>query len=561
MTGRHGGRRGRGIPSGQLLFAGRGVGGGGARRGVLAHTARGAAALILSLIVLVGAVNASAATLGGASAHSLGAASTANARASGVTIDWTGTPSGAAWNVDGATVRAEGGSFAAGDTVKLTVAPAAGHTGAPCEVRTTPAAASATVAFPAAAFAACGVLRFDRLGTVAVAVSGAQVAVAASRVGDVRSALTAHSGPVLNADRALVARTEAVVDGGVSYVGRIAVDVTRGATVEDLVGERLDVALLGPDGTVRARVGGVISAAADAPVRVTMEAGSAIPTVVIDPRANLPRASWQRSGDVASVSGLLLAPQRIGEAPSPAPASLVSANAQPATPPVRYAIEAVALDPRLTYTYTTPANDRNSLSYCHTFSVTNTSAQPVTWQVVFDTSLPPLWGMDPTKAGAIGSQWGYVTKSYVAATHLWTIAGSGANAVLQPGQTLSGMGYCAADVPQPPVDPSGFTTAVSVVAGATDYHVQLRVSVRSDRIYNAPWEITVDLADYVCAASLTGKAITFSRVQATPVAGSRTKYVIRGLANDTQYVSASHSRDFVFASYSPGGPGWAKPCR
>ncbi|MBF0817095.1 hypothetical protein E4U02_11770 [Microbacterium paludicola] len=327
MTGRHGGRRGRGIPSGQLLFAGRGVGGGGARRGVLAHTARGAAALILTLIVLVGAVNASAATLGGASAHSLGAASTPNARASAVTIDWTGTPSGAAWNVDGATVRAEGGaSFAAGDTVKLTVAPAAGHTGPPCEVRTTPAAASATVALPATAFAACGALRFDRLGTVAVAVSGAQVAVAASRVGDVRSALTAHSGPVLNADRALVARTEAVVDAGVAYVGRIAVDVTRGATVEDLVGERLDVALLGPDGTVRARVGGVISAAPDAPVRVTTEAGSAVPTVVIDARANLPRASWQRSADVASLSGLLLAPQRIGEAPSPAAAIQMSGS-------------------------------------------------------------------------------------------------------------------------------------------------------------------------------------------------------------------------------------------
>ncbi|MFL0410389.1 hypothetical protein ACH0AH_04340 [Microbacterium paludicola] len=459
-------------------------------------------------------------------------------------------------------MRAEGGaSFAAGDTIKLMVAPAAGQPSAPCEVRATSATAVTAVSFPAASFAACGALRIDRLGTAAVAVSGAQVAVAASSVGDVRSALTSHSGPVLNVDRELVARAETVVDAGVSYLSRIAVTVARGATVEDLVGERLDVALLRADGTVRARVGGVISAAANAAVRVTTETGSAVPTILIDPRANLPKSSWPRSADVTGLSGLLLASQRIGEAPSAAPASLVSAALQPATPPLQYGVDAVALDSRLTYTYTTPRNDGNLLSFCHTFSVTNTSAQPVTWQVVFDTSLPPLWGMDPTKAGAIGSQWGYVTKSYVAATHLWTIAGSGANAVLQPGQTLSGMGYCAADVPQPPVDPSGFTTAVSVVAGATDYHVQLRVSVRSDRIYNAPWEITVDLADYVCAASLTGKAITFSRVQATPVAGSRTKYVIRGLANDTQYVSASHSRDFVFASYSPGGPGWAKPCR
>jgi hypothetical protein len=505
-------------------------------------------------IVLAGTVSASAATLGGASAHALGAATAATSRVPAVALEWAGTPSGSTWNVDSVLVRSEGAPFAAGDTVKLVVAPAAGSTARPCEVRTTPAAATAAVTFTASAFAACGALPFDRMGTAAVAVSGVQAAVAASTVGDVRGALTSYAGELRNSARTLVTGVETVAEGGVSYISRITVAVTRGATAADLVGERIDLALLTANGVVRTRVGGVVSGAADTAVRIL--SGASSPTIAIDPRAGRAKADWPRPGDVTALSALLVETQRLGATASAPPVTLGSGvvAAAPGS-----ALEAISLDTRLAYDYTPEGNHRNELTFCHTFTVTNTSSAAVTWRLTFDTSLPPLWGMDPRASGALSSKWGLATVSYAASTHRWTIGGESHNAVLAPGEVASA-GYCAGEVPEPPVDPSGYTAQVSLAAGGTNDHVQVQVSLRSERIWNEPWQLTVDLADYVCASSLAGKTVTFDRVEATRVAGSATKYVIRGTGGDTRYVSASHPRDFVFASYSPGGAGWAKPC-
>lgn len=530
--------------------------GGGRDRGVPA-AARAVTAVVVAL-ALAGAVQADAATLGGATGHALGAATAATARIPAVTLQWSGAPSAAGWIVDGVRVTSEGAPFAAGDAVELTVAPAAGRAGAPCEVRTAPAAETAAVRFDAGAFAACGALPYDALGRVAVAISGERAAAGASSLGAVRAALTSYSGGLRSTARTLEPRAESVTEGGVSFLARISFTV-RGATADDLVGERLDVALLGADGAVRDRIGGVVSSAADAPVRVVT--GGDAPVVVVDARAGRAPAEWPRTADVARFSALLAAPQRLGASASPPPVSLAAGVVERPAPRPGSALDAVDPDPRLAYAYPTDGNYTNGLAFCHTFTVRNTSSQAVRWQLAFDTSLPPLWGLDPTRSGALASQWGFRTRGYDPATHLWTIEGTPGNAVIPPGQSVSGLGYCAEDVPQPPVDPTSFTTSISLVPGGTDNHVQLRIQVRSDRRWNVPWEVTVDLADHVCAASLTGRTVTFSRVQATPVPGSSTAYVLRGTAGDTQYVSASQPRDVVFASYAPGGPGWAPPCR
>jgi len=550
---------------GVRLLAGRGVGGGRRARGARARTARGAAAAFLVLLAVGSTVSASAATLGGAAPDGLGAASASNARTPAVTLEWQGAPTASGWTVGGVTVRAEDSTFAAGDVVKLT---AAGASGAPCEVRTTTRASARTVAFDAAAFAPCGAVAYDALSAVAVSVSGARAAVTtASSMGPVSTALSSFMGAVRNGDRVLRTGYDTVVDGGVSYLSQLRVAVTTGATGDDLVGERLDVALRAADGGVGPRFGGVVSAAPDAAVRVVVDPsgmGERFPTIVIDPRAGRDRGSWVRTADVTGLAVLLAAPQRLGTSPSAPAVSLASGTIQPPAPPApraETAVDAVAVSAGAAYSHPPETNYTNGLSFCHTFTVTNTTSQPVRWTVTFDTSLPPLWGLDPTAAGALSSSWGFQTLAYDRSTHLWTIGGIDQNAVIPAGQSVSGMQYCVEHVPEPPVDPSHYRWSAAVVPDSSDWNVQLRIAITSDRVWNEPWRVTVDLADYVCPASLVGKSITFDRVHATPVPGSTTRFVLTGTTGDTRYVSASHPRDFVFASFAAGDGGWRQPCR
>lgn len=542
----------------------RAAGGWGAARRARAPRRRPLAfAAIAALVGGAGVVTASASTLGGLDSDTLGSAGASTSHVPAVTLEWTGEPRGDSWDVAAVRVRAEEHPFAAGDEVKLTVAGAASDGVAPCEVRTTPVASTAEVLFGQREFAACGRLPFAQIDTVAVSVDGIGVEPVStgSGLGEVRTALAAYAGGVRDAARAPRVSVATTLEDGVAVLSQITVDVPRGATAAGLVGERVDVALRGNSGSAPARFGGLISSDPGAPVRVVTDpagVGETFPSVVIDPRAGRPRAEWPRAAAVTSFSVLLSAPQRLDSAHSAPAISMASGQlAQRGGT----ALDAIDLDKRLSYAYAPTRNHTNGLTFCHVFAVTNTSKAPVTWKLAFDTSLEPLWGLDPTSPGAFSSQWGFTTTSFDARTHRWTIGGPAGDTVLAPGQTRSDMGYCAQNVPEPPVDPARYAASVSVVPGSSDWDVQLQVSIRSDSDWNVPWELTVDLADHVCGASLKGQTVTFSRVQATPVPGSSTAYVLRGTTGDTRYVSSDHPRDFVFAAYPAGNSGWHLPCK
>lgn len=232
-------------------------------------------------------------------------------------------------------------------------------------------------------------------------------------------------------------------------------------------------------------------------------------------------------------------------------------NGEEGTQPVTDGTQPVNLDTRLTYTEPSgKANPNNSLYYCYNFKVTNSSNEPVEWEVTFDTTKAPLWGMNPTRIaantpGALSSLWGGVTDNYNPENGYWTIKGESYNRTLQPGGEAQ-VGYCAqANIPE--ADPSTFSTEIAFSSGSNTYNAELAVRVTSTSSYFVPWEIEVDLADYACVNTLPS-TITGVDGNSTLTRIEGTRYILRGvIATDTRFVSSSRPRDFVFFRWNPGG--------
>ncbi|GAA2180017.1 hypothetical protein GCM10009785_09070 [Brooklawnia cerclae] len=535
------------------------------------------AALTAIALLTFGISPAYATTLGGLTTAGLGSADAVTRLLTGVQLEWDARPVGSDWMLSGLALTPDPGqSFAAGDTVRVALE-ADIDSDPVCEfvipVSEEQAAAGAVRVDEGVVGDECPAFPLGEATTVAVAVTGTGVATTlTSRVGPVSGTLASYSGTVLDTGRTLQAGFDTEQVSGQSYVSELFVDVTSGATAGELIGQEVSVALYDTDADVAYQFTGTISDDSDAPVRVTTTrsaTGASFPTILIDPRQGDDPAGWPREDTVARFSVMLSSPQHLGTpydgaAPDQA-LSIVDGTIDADDPGTRVpssALDPIGLDQRLVYAYPKDkTNDTNQLSFCHTFTLVNTSDEPVAWSLTFDTSLPPMWGLDPTKPGAFSSAWNFVTTSYDATTHLWTIAGvAGNNDVLAPGQSLGAVGYCVQNVPVPPVDPDSFDVQVEVEPGSTEWWVALRITVTSTSQWSVPWEATVDLADYVCPTNLAGRSVTFQRSVATPVAGSSTAYLIRGTTGDTRFVSASLPRDYVFVAYSPGGTKWQKSC-
>lgn len=524
----------------------------------------------LGLLVLVSTVPAAAATLGGSTADSLSSARASTQRLTGVQLDWAPVFAGLDWRVDGLTVTADPGqTFLAGDVLKVTL----GRSGdSACEVTKNLSEDATTVSLDAPLQEACQWIGFDEIDRVAVVVTGDDLAASfTSGLGEIRGTLSSFDGAVVNPNRTLRAGVETGLESS-PYVGDIEVDVTEdGLTAASLAGTRVSALLQNPDTQATFEYSGVISLDESDPIRVAPNGGSTVQTITVDLAALASRAGTPRvkTAEVSRFTVILSSPQHLGAAYDGAvgayAVSVVDGTIDADSPPdstAGTALDPIGLDRRLSYQYPPATNfDSSTLSFCHSFTISNTSDEPVDWTLTFNTSYRPLWGLDPTASGVFSSAWNWETVSYDPATHLWTIRGVGWNRTLQPGQTLSGMGYCVQNVPVPPVDPAAFTHAVSVNPSSGAYWTSLSLTVASTSSWNLPWEVTLDLADYVCAAGLEGRPLQWhGDLVVTPVQG--TVYRLRGRTGSYARFVAS-GRPLTIDSllgYAPANGSFALPC-
>lgn len=524
------------------------------------------AALVLA--VLASAITASAAGLGGLASGLLSGARAETRHHTGIDLTWTPAASGSSWRAEAVTLTTNPGeSFRSGDRVTLTIQR---HDSTACELGATTSAGD-TIHFDRTAFAAaCRTVAFDEIDSIAVAVAGDDPATTlTSDLGEVHGTLSAFGGSVIDPDRSLRTRIGTGRIGGISYLNALSVEVEgAGLSAADLAGARVIARLFSTDTSTAYEYSGAVSLTSSEPIHVdSTTTGATVITFTIDPI---------RLSDVNRVGIVLASPQHLGAGGTGGTASRYAISTvtdsltgsggsdddETPAPPVSSALQAISLDQRLSYSYQEPTNfDANALGFCHTFTVSNTSSEPVDWTLTFDTSLPPLWGFDPTAAGAFSSAWNWETVSYDPATHRWTIRGKDGMRIVQPGATINGMGYCVADVPVPPVDPASFSSAVTVSASSNAYWVQLSLSVSSSSHWNRPWEVTVDLADHVCGAGLQDAALQWhASVEVTRL--DATRYTVRGrLGANTRFVSASRPISLSpLLGYAPAGGKYRLPC-
>lgn len=543
--------------------------------------ARRTVVAIAAVVALGSVVVASATSLGGTRTQDLGAAAGDPQQLTEVTLDWTPVWQDGEWRAGALRVAADPErGFLAGDVVSVAVTGAAS-----CEVDTVIAETSEAVELTAAQLdVACGeapVLDADT--DVAISITGSDGVTVVSDVGELAGSVSGFASTVVDSAADLTAELD--IDNGT--VHSLGLEIAE--TADDLEGARVFLAILS-DTTAR-NYDVVASSASDAAAAITDGGdGARIDVALAD-------LGWTVSGTVdLQVAVSTAQVLQIGVHDTPG-MRLVSASVdagssgggsgggsngggdgggddgtggsepiEPTEPaePTEPTTPGSGLDPvvvsaGITYSYSTPWSgaQTNLLTFCHQFTVTNTTGAALSdWTVQFDTTLAPMWGMDPTVAGTVRLS-NIETRAYDASTGYWTLGGANDWArQIEAGGSRT-VQFCADSVPTPDADPSLFDVTVSVEAG-NDWYVTFRVEVTSTSEFYVPWSVEVDFADLVCGSSLSGHPISFQQVSATALADG-TSYLVQGTAGNTMLVSASSPRSFTFASYSPG-PGWQLPC-
>lgn len=523
-----------------------------AARGTRTAARRRVAALLglLAVVTLSGSVIGSAAGLGGAHPQQLGAGDVQTRELAGLDIQYAPHWDEGDWRLGSVTLT--GGAdrgFRAGDQISMSVH-APGRT---CEASAVTEGAVQSVTLTEGMSApGCAITRMAPrdVTTVAISVTGTDGITRTSTIGNLSGSLAAFSGALLDTGRVIHGQADTEVVGQQNQITQVHLRLP-GTSVSEVDGASIAVVL---PGTGQTR--GTVSTAADAPVRVQSDpGGGSLITLVTD-------QAWAIEGEV-EVYALLATTQHLSGPDAPGAISTTSwtVTAEPVAPPpakVDHALQPVSLTPGLEYDYTWTGGQGNLLEYCHNFTVTNVSDVTVPdWTVQFDGSLAPLWGANPQVPGTITYN-NIETRAYDEHTGLWTLGAiHDWHRVLQPGATQH-FGYCAERVPTPEPDPSQFEVS-PVRVGGGDWHVTFTIEVTSTSQFHVPWSVEVDFADLVCPASLAEHPLDFSRVLATPIEGSTTRYLIQGTPGDTQLISRDQPRVFTFAQYGPA-PGWQLPC-
>ncbi|GAB2623387.1 hypothetical protein [Pseudactinotalea suaedae] len=512
---------------------------------------------LIAAIALSSVVLSSATGLGGLRTQDLGGAAASTQLLDGVSLSWKPTWQNGGWRVGEVGVTADPArGFRAEDEVRLTIAGAQ-----PCEIVTDVTAATGSLTLDAARLtAACAALpALTATTAVALAVTGADGASSLGNLGGLTGSLAGFAGRA-----ATTATATATANAGV--VSSVVVDVA-GAVPAQLGGARVLIARTTASGveTFTTAVGTAtpVSGGARISIDLSGQRWSTLSAVQLDVAISLPQVL---GGGVSAAAGTALARVTVpaGATPAPDPGGGTDDGGGGSTPPppatTGNALVPVTVSPGMSYRYHTPWTgvQTNVLTFCHEFTVTNTTSRALgDWTVTFNTKLAPMWGMNPTAAGTVTLD-NIATRSFDAKTGYWTVGGSNDWARKVEAGGSRTVRFCATSVPTPPVNPALYDVKVSVVPQG-DWYVTFRVKVTSTSEFYVPWRAEVDLAQLVCGTSLAGRPITFSQVVATPVPGSTTRYVLQGTPGDTQLVSASHSREITFAAYGPG-PGWRLPC-
>lgn len=527
---------------------------------------RRSAAVVAAALGVLGLISlpvSAATTTGGVTAGALAATRGQTQRINGVQLDWTPVAVKSVWTVGGLTVTTDPGeSFAAGDQVKVTLV----RSSSSCEFSATAAAAGTKVSLSQSAITtACGQVGFDSVRSVALSVTGNGLATSfTGNLGNLRGTLASFGGAVVNPQLTLKANAATTVASGVAYVGTVTVTVTGGSvTASSLAGTQALVQFYGSDTGKLFQYSGTISLDSSAAIRAS-GSGTAV-TVSIDTAA-LAGTTRPKTSDVDSFSVAFNSPQHVGASVTGSAGayavSLVTGTIETPAPTAKWAVDAVNLDGRLSYQYSESETNENnsSLSFCHTFTVTNTSSSAVDWRVTFDTSLPPLWGFNPL-SGGFRSAWGWDTVSYNATTHLWTIGGPSWARSLQSRQSVTA-GYCVDNVPVPAVNPTTFSYDLRPNSVSSNWFVSLDLAVTSTSRWNVPWEITVDLADYVCAAGLQGRTVMWAPTVQV-LSGRGSVYTLRGVTGwNSRYVSTPKPLSLSsVATYSPANGQYGSTCQ
>lgn len=263
------------------------------------------------------------------------------------------------------------------------------------------------------------------------------------------------------------------------------------------------------------------------------------------------------TGSALQIDAAITVPQVLDSGVGTATGVILStATVDAETPTAESALDPVETSPGIEYSFRTPwaGAETNSLNFCHEFTVTNTTATTLTdWWITFDTTLAPMWGMDPTEDGAVVSTT-LRTLEFNRSSGLWTIgAVDGWFNTIEPYSSRV-VQFCARNVPMPTPDPSLFDARVT--ADVQDNgNATLSIAVTSASEFYVPWQVEMDLADLVCADALGDHTVQFwGQVAAAPVEGSTTRYVVEG-SGGTELVSATNPRNFTLGTFQPD-PDW-----
>lgn len=533
---------------------------------------------LLAMLLMAPTVSASAMTLGGLHATAFAGAQASTRAMTDVELDWNVDVEHArAPYVNTLTVTAGAGAqFHDGDRIEATVEL---RDGAECLTEDDVADDTSRVDL---AFDECDALLTDVTNVAFVVTSESGTRSSGSVA--LRGTIDAFSGPLVDSDISASTDYVATEIGGSQVLEHLSLSLPE-LGVDEILGQRIVVVLKNPDTdaptsavTVVGSAGGAWAQAHESGVRVNVDLGelAAHTGLVTSPveayelillRTQHWQAGTSEPGVVAR-AGVIEegdpgdgGDAGDGEEPDD-DGSGGDGDPDPTDPDPgevpHDGIVPVNLDERLSYSEPNgpfTLNDATKLQFCYTFAVTNVSLEQVEWAVTLDTTLAPFWGLNPTivQAGGIGTLnqiWNGQTSVYDSASGLWSVAGVDWNRSLAPGATAV-VGFCATAA-VPLANPATFDTPlVSVDPSSNPYSVALRVNVTSPSRYFVPWEVEIDLSDYVCAASLPQQ---FSTENASLTHIEGTRYLLRGTeVAGTRFVSESSPRDFVFARYSPGG--------
>ncbi len=527
---------------------------------------RRTASLVTLLLILLagGLVASSASTLGGLDTEDLGAAGGITRQLTGVRLEWNPDSAGTLTSLR--ITAGNGQTFGGGDTVRTTVD---GRDDDTCSASASPAAATSTLdlSFPGCA------LPLWQVDHVAVSVTGSGPVISPSGSIGLGGLLSSFDGAVVDPDANLTADAEIQTSADVQILTRLRLTVP-GSTAAQLAGRRVIGVLTPADASAQpASYAGTIGTPENND-GIWAESAHGSATVVVDTTAGRPESTWPHATALVGYRLVLLQQQQLGQDQTygvatidgavsatdptptdpdptdPTPTDPTPTEPAPITvPAVQTGFEPVDLDSRLSVSSSGNPTLNNSLGYCYEVRVANTSAETVSWKVVFDTTKKPLWGMNPT-TGGVSQMWNGQTTGYDPATGLWTIGGVDFNRTLAPGATTS-FGYCAT-ANEAPLHPSTYNAPqVSIDPNSNNWYVPLRVKVTSTSAWPVVWQAEVDLSTLVCAASLpdtlTGQNATLTRID-------KTHYRLQGTTGpNTRYVWTNQSQDFVFTSYNPQG--------